>query len=249
MARTAWNVSLSFLGLLLAFVGIALAMEKAGTSYALVFPLVLTGYLISICLHEFGHAAAAYAGGDYSVEAKGYLTLDPLRYVDLQYSILLPLLFLLIGGIGLPGAAVYLNMNAIRSPFYRSFASAAGPLATLAFLLFLLAVLHSAGASMSAPLYASLTFLAFLQLSVLVLTLLPVPGFDGWGIIEPWLPPAAQEFGARLAPIAPLLLFTAFILIPATNAYFWQQVSTLVVLTRLDPAGIAQGWSAFEFWR
>jgi Zn-dependent protease len=249
MARAEWSISVSFLGLMLLFVGLALAMQQMGDSQALVFPFVLTGYLISLCLHEYGHALAAYAGGDYGVEHQGYLTLDPLRYLDLQFSIILPLMFLMIGGIGLPGAAVYLNMAAIRSPFYRSLASGAGPLATLGVLLFLLVVLESAGASMSAGLYMSLAFLAFLTLSGLVLNLLPVPGLDGWGIIGPWLPAEAQEMGARLAPIGPLLLFTVFILVPAANNYFWGHVYRLSAFIGLDPMAVGYGWGAFQFWR
>ena len=45
--------------------------------------LVLAGWAVSLCLHEFGHAYTAYRGGDRSVRAKGYLTLDIRRYADL----------------------------------------------------------------------------------------------------------------------------------------------------------------------
>jgi len=50
------------------------------------------------------------------VRAKGYLTLDLVRYTHLQYSIVLPLVFLAFGGIGLPGGAVYINMRCIAQP-------------------------------------------------------------------------------------------------------------------------------------
>ena len=77
----------------------------------LVFPFVFIGFVISLCLHEFGHAIVAYHCGDRTVRDKGYLTLDPLRYTDLQYSILFPLLIMALGGIGLPGGAVYINTH------------------------------------------------------------------------------------------------------------------------------------------
>ena len=70
--------------------------------------------MISLCLHEFGHAIVAYHCGDRTVRDKGYLTLDPLRYTDLQYSILFPLLIMALGGIGLPGGAVYINTHYLR---------------------------------------------------------------------------------------------------------------------------------------
>ncbi len=70
---------------------------------------------MSLCLHEFGHALAAYLGGDTSVRDAGYLTLNPLKYSHPLLSIIMPVLFLMMGGIGLPGGAVYINRHALRS--------------------------------------------------------------------------------------------------------------------------------------
>ena len=77
--------------------------------------LVLAGWAVSLCLHEFGHACVAYRGGDRSVRGKGYLTLDIRRYTDVGLSFVLPVVFLLLGGIPLPGGAVWINHGAIRS--------------------------------------------------------------------------------------------------------------------------------------
>jgi Zn-dependent protease len=49
------------------------------------------------------------------VRAKGYLTLDIRRYADLGLSLVLPVFFLLLGGIPLPGGAVWIDHGAIRS--------------------------------------------------------------------------------------------------------------------------------------
>src|SRR5205807_1293201 len=52
---------------------------------------VLGGWIISLCIHEFGHAFVAYLGGDRSVVGAGYLSLNPLRYQNLLMSLnLLP---------------------------------------------------------------------------------------------------------------------------------------------------------------
>src|SRR5215469_9621500 len=91
------------------------ALMVALPDYAryMVFPFVLAGWLVSLCLHEYGHAIMAYRYGDFSVAGRGYLTLNPLRYTDPQFSIIFPLLILALGGIGLPGGAVYLNMRGL----------------------------------------------------------------------------------------------------------------------------------------
>src|SRR6478672_3787815 len=97
-----------------------------------VFAVVLGGWLITLCLHEFAHAAVAYLGGDISVRARGYLTLNPLRYTDLAYSIVIPILLLAVGGIPLPGGAVLVEPGRLRQRWYASAVSAAGPATNMA---------------------------------------------------------------------------------------------------------------------
>jgi len=192
----------------------------------------------------------AYASGDLSVRDKGYLTLDPLRYTDLHFSILWPLVLLAIGGIGLPGGAVYVNMWVLRSRGHRALVSAAGPFATLLVLILLLVVLHAAEDALAVrPLYAALAFLAFLQMTALVLNLLPVPGIDGWGIVEPWLPSAVREKGKRAARLAPALLLLSFLFIPAVTRIFWGLVLGLCSTIGLDVESALDGLQLFQFWR
>ena len=78
-------------------------------AYAGVFVLVVAGWLVSLCLHEFGHAYTAWRFGDHDVAVRGYLTLNPLKYSNPMLSLGLPLLFIALGGIGLPGGAVYVR--------------------------------------------------------------------------------------------------------------------------------------------
>src|SRR5919109_4442517 len=46
----------------------------------LVVVFVVSGWITSLCLHEFGHALVAYLGGDTAVKEAGYLSLNPLKY-------------------------------------------------------------------------------------------------------------------------------------------------------------------------
>src|SRR5919202_1805567 len=92
---------------------------------------VFLGWILSVCLHEFGHAVVAYWGGDTSVKYKGYLTLNPLKYTDAEMSLILPILFLLMGGIAFPGGAVYIDRSRLRSRLWESAVCAAGPFANL----------------------------------------------------------------------------------------------------------------------
>src|SRR5205823_2613693 len=88
---------------------------------------VVSGWLVSLCLHEYAHALTAYRAGDTSVADRGYLTLNPLHYTSPVLSLLLPLFYLFIGGIGLPGGAVWINHAQIRDRWKDSLISLAGP--------------------------------------------------------------------------------------------------------------------------
>src|SRR5687768_11485576 len=67
------------------------------------FWAVMVGWIMSVILHEFAHGVVAYLGGDYTIRERGGLSLNPLVYIDPVGSLLLPAVFLLLGGIPLPG--------------------------------------------------------------------------------------------------------------------------------------------------
>jgi len=250
--RSSAPLSSAFLLLIAVFLACAVWMlYRPDHARLLVFPFVLTGFLISLCLHEFGHAIVAFYCGDSTVEEKGYLTLNPLRYTDLQYSILFPILVMAIGGVGLPGGAVYINTRLLRWRVYGALVSAGGPLATAAVLAVLMLVINLAFKPVAPDpvLYAAVAYLAMLQVTVLVFNLLPCPGLDGWGIVEPFLPDAIRRWGLSAAHIAPVLLVLALFFVPGLSRWFWDLVYMLSALIGLDPRVAWNGFGLFQFWR
>ena len=162
------------------------------------FLVVIVGWIFSLCLHEFSHAVVAYYGGDTSVREKGYLTFNPLKYTHPVYSILLPMVFLLLGGIGLPGGAVYIETWRLRSKRWESAVSLAGPVANLILGGVLSIVLYFAPAS-AGGIWPGLAFLALLQVMAAVLNLIPVPPFDGYRVLAPFLAPEVRLESIRPA--------------------------------------------------
>lgn len=161
----------------------------------LVAVLVCLGWIVSLCLHEFGHAIVAYWGGDKSVKDKGYLTLNPLKYTDPGLSLMLPLFFLIIGGIALPGGAVYIDHSRLSRP-WKSAVSAAGPFANIIVILlftWLFQLTQNHLETGNTIILVSLAFLILLNIYVVFINLLPLPPLDGYGIIQPWLPPQIQQ--------------------------------------------------------
>lgn len=213
-----------------------------------VFCFVVGGWVISLCLHEFMHAYIAYRAGDRDVEAAGYLTLNPLKYAHPFLSVVLPLIFIAQGGIGLPGGAVYLHPHAFRNRAMQSAAAAAGPFSNVVFGAVLLVVAHGHGDGNHLRFWSGVAFLGFLQISAAVLNLLPIPGLDGYAIIEPYL---AGETRRGFDPIKPWGMLGVFVLlqIDQLNRWFFELVERIYNATGAPQALWAVGYDVFRFWR
>jgi Zn-dependent protease len=209
--------------------------------------LVLGGWAVSLCLHEFGHAAVAYRGGDRSVRDKGYLTLDIRRYADIGLSFVLPVFFLLLGGIPLPGGAVWIDHGALRSRGVRSLVSFAGPATNL--VIGALCTIAVAVLPMPLGLALGLSALALIQVLAFVLNILPVPGLDGFGILEPYLSAPARQLAARVRPWAPIALFVLIIGVPGVATAFFRLGSLIFGAVGGDATLAGYGYNELFFWR
>jgi Zn-dependent protease len=212
---------------------------------------VTVGWITTVCVHEFGHALVAYLGGDRMVVAHGYLSLNPLRYTNILMSVVMPVAFLLLGGIGLPGAAVYINHSAIRSKVWDSAVSLAGPAGTLlcGLLIAIPFMIPNHFQFMVGHLafFSALAFLGFIEGIALLLNLLPIPGLDGFGVIRPWLPYSAQDFANRFGQGAIISVFIVLWFVPSVSSAFFGAVLQLTSLVGIDPALILVGQSQMRF--
>jgi Zn-dependent protease len=211
------------------------------------FIIVLIGWVFSLCLHEFSHAAVAYAGGDTSVREKGYLTFNPLKYTHPVYSLLLPLLFLALGGIGLPGGAVYIETWRLRSRRWVTAVSLAGPASNL-ILAILLGIVLSVSPVSVGGIWPALAFLAFLQVSALVLNLIPLPPFDGFGALVPYLSSGVQTKLGQYGGILPWAVFFLLWYVPVIYQGFWAVVFFLAHLVGVPLDLVQAGLRGFQFW-
>jgi Zn-dependent protease len=212
--------------------------------------VVFVAWIFSLCLHEFSHALVAYWGGDKSVKDKGYLTFNPLKYADPLLSVIYPMFFLLAGGIGMPGGCVYVDRSRLRSKAWECAVSLAGPFsnAFLAVVLSLPFMLGMADAGAQHSFWAVYSFLIVLQVSAVLLNLLPIPPLDGFGAIAPWLPGETRNALYKQGQIGMLLVFMSFWFIPFVNHTFWGTVYYIVESLGI-PRGLAwDGYELFKIW-
>ncbi|MGW4028430.1 site-2 protease family protein [Streptomyces sp. NPDC004838] len=245
------GVSPVFLGIvaIMAVTGWAVWTDFSEVPGLAVFLFVTSAWIVSLCLHEYAHARTALHSGDISVGTKGYLTLNPLVYAHPLLSIGLPVLFVIMGGIGLPGGAVFIERGRIRGRWKHSLISAAGPLTNVLFAIVCTAPFWL-GALDGVPMifrYA-LGFLALLQVSAAILNSLPVPGLDGYGVVEPWL---SYNIRRQIEPIAPyglLVVFALLFFVPAVNSAFFDLVDAVLRGLGLSDLESRCGYEYYRFW-
>lgn len=188
---------------------------------------IIIGWILTVTLHEFAHGLVASLGGDYTIRERGGLSLNPLQYVDPFTSLILPAIFLLMGGIALPGGATFVQTDLLRRRWWISLTYAAGPAMNLLIFLILAIFIHprfgwidydlSPDKWTNAQVFVA--SLAYLELLSVVLNLVPVPGLDGFGIISPYLP---DDLRIKLTtpPLSSLFFFGFFILLVSAQGFF-----------------------------
>jgi Zn-dependent protease len=250
------SVSPFFLGTVgvTALAGAALWADLVPRSVPLLtLVFVVGGWITSLCIHEFGHAIVAYLGGDRSVAAAGYLSLNPLRYQNLLMSLILPVVFLLLGGIAMPGGAVYINHSALRTRAWSSAVALAGPVGSLLCALVIAGVFWIAGQSAwitnaNANFFAALALLGFFLVLAVLLNLLPVPGLDGFGVIRPWLPYSVQLSAMRYSTVAIYGVFIVLWFVAPVRSAFFQAVFQIAASLSINPTLIVIGQLNMRFF-
>lgn len=215
-------------------------------AYAGVFILVIGGWVVSLCLHEFGHAFTAWRFGDHDAATRGYLSLNPFKYTNPVFSIVLPLLFIAMGGIGLPGGAVWVRTDRLTKG-QRTAVALAGPFTNLMLAVLLLGAVRLFYQHDHGVFWSGVAFLGMLQVMAVVLNILPIPPLDGYNALEPHLSPNLQR---SLAPVKQYGFFILlFILIaPPLNQWFFSFVFKIYGLLGGIDVLASIGYGLTLFW-
>ncbi len=159
---------------------------SAFVAFVLAALLLVPALLVAIPVHEMGHAAAAYFQGDRSVRYFGYFTFDPRRFLDP-----LGVIAVFIALVGW-GRRVPIQPNRINSTRQRLVHELGGPAANLLVAIALGLVWRALSAMGMQSTFtlstgvvgAAIYTIVFLNLSIFAFQLLPIPGLDGWDVIE-----------------------------------------------------------------
>ena len=173
--------------------------------------------IFAITLHEAAHAFAARYFGDNTAYMLGRMTLNPIKHIDPIWTILVPLVLVLMSSPFVFGAAkpVPVNFGALRNPKRDSiWVALAGPLANLAMMigwaiLAKITLLMGADAVEGGPIvYLALVAQAGIVVNALlmVFNLFPLLPLDGGRIIAGLLPNKLAYSYSRLEPYGMFIL-------------------------------------------
>jgi len=152
--------------------------------------------VLSVCVHEFAHAFAAFRLGDETAARQGRLTLNPLAHADPVGTVLLPALapFLGFGAFGWGKPVPYIPTNLTRKYSMRAgeaIVAAAGPFANLVLgvlsagiLVLLSTTFHVI--ELTSAVGVLLQAMVSMNFILLFFNLLPVPPLDG-SKVAAWL--------------------------------------------------------------
>jgi Zn-dependent protease len=183
--------------------------------------LSLIAFIVSVAVHEFGHAFVADRLGDRLPRLQGRLTLSPMAHIDPIGTILIPLVGALAPG-GFPLIAWGKPVQTNPADYTRRFSqrtghmlvSLAGPAMNLV-LAFLVSVVFVAlgKAGVLSPTLASalLRYLLALNIALMFFNLIPLPPLDGASVLAGILPESMQPVIRAIERYGIFLLFLLFV--------------------------------------
>lgn len=159
--------------------------------------LYLIALILSVAVHEFGHAFVADRLGDGLPRSQGRVTLNPIAHVDPIGTLALPAILLLTAGMAFGwGRPVQINPVSFTRRFRmrtaHMFVALAGPAMNILLGLILggvLAIVVKNGGS--ARLIESLFFVTYMNFILAFFNLIPAPPLDGGAVLEGLLPDSA----------------------------------------------------------
>lgn len=198
--------------------------------WILIYVFVL---LISVALHEFGHAIMADRLGDDTPRRQGRVTLNPLAHADVIGTLVLPLVGSLYGAMtGMGGGfgwgkPVQWQPHRVSRRVSMSTAkvlvAVAGPAMNI-LLAVVIALVHTLlmsqhVASWGTELAQILSFAVITNLVLFFFNLLPVPPLDGGHVAQSFTPYRYRDRFDQFARFAPFVVL-GFMLIPQFQVVF-----------------------------
>jgi Zn-dependent protease len=136
----------------------------------------------------------------------------------------------------------------LRSKNWRTAVSLAGPTSNLLLAVILGLILRFSRVNFTG-IWPGLAFLALLQVTAVVLNLIPVPPFDGYNAVEPHLDETTRSKFAQTQGVFIWIIFLVLWFVPLVSNLFWGLIFFISRLLGIPLELAAIGLDGFQFWR
>lgn len=180
--------------------------------------------LLSIAVHEFGHAWVADRIGDRLPRRQGRVTLNPIAHADPIGTLLLPVVFLAAtGGLGFGWGKPVEHTTYDRKK--RLYISAAGPAMNVV-LGVILATVHvsllaTGVLAADHPMSAAIGYGVMLNFALFCFNLLPASPLDGGSVVRGLIPESWVGAWDRFAVYAPFVVMAFILISPLSRIVTW----------------------------
>lgn len=171
-------------------------------------------FIIIVCIpmHEYAHARTAYALGDDTAMKSGRVTLNPLAHFSIEGALLI---FVFGFGYGKPVPVGTSNFPPEKRKRYYALTALAGPLTNLLLsLIFLALAFLSYFRLHNETLYEYLSAASYINISLAVFNMIPIPPLDGSSLLNLVLPEGAYSRLNRYRSLLIAVIFAAAWILP-----------------------------------
>jgi Zn-dependent protease len=177
-------------------------------------------FVVSVSVHEFGHAFVADRLGDRIPRLQGRLTLSPIAHIDVVGTLAVPLLGAMVAGLPLFAWGKPVQTNPAN--YTRRFSTRTGSMLVAAagpFMNLVLAVVSSivivmltrAGVLSATLQHALIGYIVVLNFVLLFFNLIPLGPLDGATVLAGLLPPSMQRIAELNRKYGMLVLLVLFL--------------------------------------
>ena len=189
--------------------------------------------IFAITIHEAAHAYVADRCGDNTARILGRLSLNPIRHIDPIGTLLFPMMCLFLGGFIFGWAKpVPIGYNQLHNPKRDMFwVALAGPASNFAMALIWVLIfklsLHVGVGYFAIPLNLMAQAGVAINISLMLLNLLPILPLDGGRIVFSILPPQLGNHYARTEPYGFFILI--ILLVMGGLSFILQPLYTFII--------------------
>lgn len=179
--------------------------------------IVFVSLVISITIHEAMHAFTSHWLGDDTAHRMGRVSLNPMRHIDPFFTILMPLITLILFKVPLLAAKpVPFNPDRVKWDEYgAALVGLAGPFTNLVLALLGAGIVHVLNGTVTIGVLSALVIFTQINVGLFVFNMLPIPPLDGSRLVYAFAPEAIQDVMRSMERYGFILVFGLILIVPA----------------------------------